>query len=443
MFDKAINNYKSALEYFSKSQDNYKRMISLYNKTGNGFLLLYMKNETMRNKATIDSVMRYHDKALLLTKTVQDSAMVIQNTGTMYIRLNKFGKAKQQLFQALKLNSDSILQNTIYLNLSVIYEAANMIDSAIYFAKLSENFLNKQKDNNYLITTYKILSKLEKTSGNDSEALEYNEKYMKCYDLMMKDLLDIHVLDLKYELDILREKDSVKHRFYIAFIICSWLVFTTVMFLCIKHIRKKNSESTNNTQESSEVKNILEEVPFERDENKKLVNLYHNTLKKYHKDIERLASNSSFNEILNQDNKNLNEIITYLESLSVPSDHKYKFTIHNLKKIAANNEKKCTSIVKYLQSLFSKSDSWEFIYDVNKLVFDEIKELYPKLTEQEYKILCLEYLDHTNSMIASVMNLSSNTIAQIKSNIRTKCETGERTNITKFIVKKIGKRKEE
>jgi tetratricopeptide (TPR) repeat protein len=172
-YQDAIDNFKSALKHFNKSQDNYKRKITVLNNIGTNFVLAYTKDKAIRNSKLIDSAMIYYNEALLSARTAQDSADVIQNTGMIYLVIKEFSNAKQQLFRALKLNSDSNSQNSIYLNISTVYEVENLIDSAIHFAELSLNFV-KQNDIRSMVANYKTLSRLEEKNGNCCKAQYYN-----------------------------------------------------------------------------------------------------------------------------------------------------------------------------------------------------------------------------------------------------------------------------
>jgi hypothetical protein len=166
------------------------------------------------------------------------------------------------------------------------------------------------------------------------------------------------------------------------------------------------------------------------------VNIYHNTFKNNHKDIEQLSSDIKLRKILSQHKESIDEIIEYLESLAI-SDQKFKKQINYLKKTVNDNETKCTNIINYLRSILYKSNTWEFIYFVHKEVFDKIKEQYNNIKEHEYKIICLEYIDYTNDMIANVINLKAHSVAQIKSKIRHDYNIGKRKDIAAFTADKL------
>jgi tetratricopeptide (TPR) repeat protein len=150
-YENAIGNFKPALEHFNKSLENHKRKMAVLNTIGNCFLL----------KKEIDSAMICYNESLRLAGTAQDSANIMHNLGIAYLSFNDTNKAKQQLFHALNLSPDSVLQNSIFLNLSKVYKEEKMTDSAIYFAKLSLQSV-KNNDDYILINIYNTLSNVER-----------------------------------------------------------------------------------------------------------------------------------------------------------------------------------------------------------------------------------------------------------------------------------------
>jgi ATP/maltotriose-dependent transcriptional regulator MalT len=315
--------------------------------------------------------------------------------------------AKQQLFQALKLNPDSTLQSLIYLNLGRVYEKENMTDSAVCFAKLSTSFLTKQNDIHALAANYKILSRLEKKNNNFHKAFDYIQQYLKYYTQIKEEhTLDIQKMETQHKLETLQRKEHSMRRLYITVILCLCLAIIFTVYFCIKSIRKKKAELAKMQTEmnvikkhvdvkSIEIKDIMANIQPKLTERTILTDLYRQILSGLYKNIEKLLSDFKKN------------VIT-LES-----------------------------VPEHLQSISYKNSSWNVIYETGKLTFDEIRKLYPELTEPEFKILCLEYLGYTNTMIASIVNLGKNTVQQNKTNIKKKLNITE-DSITSFIAKKLG-----
>jgi tetratricopeptide (TPR) repeat protein/DNA-binding CsgD family transcriptional regulator len=368
-YEEAIDFFRSALQYFSKSPDNHKRKITVLNITGNCFLI----------KEKIDSAIICYNESLQLAGTAQDSAGIIQNLGVAYSGIDELDNAKQQSFLALKLNSDSALQSLIYLNIAKVYEKQNRIDSAIYFAGLSTDFLTKQNGIHAFATNYKLLSRLERKNGNYYKALLYSNKYIEYYTKTKEEnVIDMQKIETEHKLYVLQREQ----RCYKTERLLYWgiLGILTIAILCLIYIWKKKQER--NSLEWAEMKNTLTKTQSIVYEKEKIRELYHLILE-----------------------KNRNEIEKWLLSNTM-------------------KEKKYEII-------------WEEIYDMGKLSFDKIRKLYPSLTDHEFKIVCLEYLGYTNTMIVNTVNLERNTVQQNKSNIRRKLGIEERGSIYLFLTKQL------
>jgi hypothetical protein len=318
--------------------------------------------------------------------------------------------AKQQLFQALNLNSDSTLLNLIYMNLSKVYEREQTIDSAIYFAKLSAYFSEKQNNIHILSVNYKILARLEKNNNNCTRALDYIQQHLKYYtQIKEENIFDIQKIETKYKFEALQKEKYIMRRWYTGTLLC--LCFAAIVIVCF--IRKKNAklaetqnkmnemEKSANT-ELSEIKDTLTNIMAELNEKSEFSNLTWNILQEIYKNIDVLDSDIKFIKILDNKEKQINEVVIHLKSI------------------------------------FYKNYKWDAIYNAKKSVFAQIKNLYPELTEMEFKIVCLEYLDYSNSMIASIIGLNDkHTVSRNKSHIREKLRIENRGNIASFINTKL------
>jgi tetratricopeptide (TPR) repeat protein len=378
----AINNFKSALEYFGKSKENYKRVITVLNKLGNSFLIANEK----------DSAMACYNKAFQYAKIAQDSADIMHNRGVTYLMLNELDNAKQQLFQSLKLNSDSTLQSLIYLNLSKIYEKEKLLDSVVYFVGLSSKF----SKNHILLNNYMILSKIEREKYNYKDALNYYQQYTDCLIRINNETpkYNIQEIEQKYQLETrLNKKDELIIKLIVSGIMTlfvNWIIFSIFLY-------RKNNRSVIIKQKITELQTELQ--------------------------------------------TKLSDIDTKEKSL-------YRFIHRNIKKIVlfdhymelVNDEIDKEAIVTIMTSLNLKKDNTDIYADINILydkIFDDIKDKYPKLTEQELKIICLTYVEFDNLAIAETMNLNVHVIERNKSYIRKKLKIKHRRNIKTFILEKI------
>jgi tetratricopeptide (TPR) repeat protein len=362
--------------------------MTVLNNTGNCFLVASKK----------DSAMAYYGKALRSAKIAQDSAGIMQNLGAAYLAINKPDIAKQYLLQALKLNPDSTSRGLVYLNLSRVYAEANMTDSAMHFAGLAAVVLKKQNNIHSLAANYKILSRLEEKNGNHKKALDYYKKYLNNHaQIQSESVFDIQGMETKRELEALRSR-QLSHTGIIA---CFCFVSLVFVFVYTMHIRRKNRKWEQLNLTILKLKDMLAKTQLEMNEKMKFKNLYCNILREIYKDVEQLSSDNIFHKIVNRNKETENDV------------------------------------TQYLRTILYKNNTWEIIYNTEKSLFDKIKQLYPKLTEPEFKIVCLDCMDYTNTMIANITELKPNTVQQHKSSIRNKLNMEAAGDIGSFILKQI------
>jgi tetratricopeptide (TPR) repeat protein/DNA-binding CsgD family transcriptional regulator len=482
-YENAIGNFKLALEHFNKSQENHKRKMAVLNIIGNCFLL----------KKEIDSAMICYNESLRLAKTAQDSANVIHNLGMAYLWIHELNNAKQQLFLALNLNSDSVMQSSIYLSISKIYENRN-IDSAIYFAKLSESLSTIRNDIYALSANYKKLSQLEEKNGNYRKALYYNHKYIAhLIKIKNENVPDIQGIEIKHELYLLQNKPS----YYGITILCLCLAGIFYIFI-LRHIYRKKyaniqanmtakekladrkldeanrkitemENSTGKMQFSMTAKEKLADRKLD-EANRKIIELENSTGKmqssmtakeklanrkldeanrkiaELENSIGKMQSSMAEREkLINMEQDESNRIIIELKNnmekiLSKLNKNEELMVLYHtilgnicnsinkllhdtdLKRMVNNdkNNNRFKDIVIYLQAMLNKANTWDIVYNTGKSTFDEIKKMYPQLTDREFKITCLAFLGYTNTMIANVLNLKENTVLHDKSIIRSK-----------------------
>jgi hypothetical protein len=339
-----------------------------------------------------------------------------------YLQINELNNAKQQLFLALNLNSDPVTQSSIYLNMSRIYTNKN-IDSAVYFAKLSESTSTIRKDIHVLSANYQILSQLEEKKGNHREALYYNRQYTACSNrIKNENVLNIQEIETKHELYRLQNKPS----YYGVIILCSCLVCVFCVFcvFILGHIyRKKYATMQTSTDEANrkiaelenstgkmhliiiELKNNIEKILSKLNENEELMVLYYTILGNIYNSINKLSFDIDFKRMVNND----------------------------------KNNNRGKDIVTYLQTMLNKVNTWDIVYTTGKSTFDEIQKMYPLLTDREFKITCLAFLGYTNTTIANALNLKDNTVQHDRSIIRNKLGIEPKGDIPSIIRKQLKK----
>jgi tetratricopeptide (TPR) repeat protein len=421
----AVERFSEALTHFDSTQYNRKRKLGILNNMGNSF---FFDNNR-------DSAMICYNKAFLLAESAQDSAYIMHNTGAAYSKVGEFDKAKQRLLSALSLNSDSILTGIIYLSLSDIHLKEKSTDSAAYFAELSLNFLENRDDKTdirFILKMYGRLVELDEYNKNYDKALNYSKLFIKYLRKKNKNIPDIRNVELEHELATLKNKTKVICQWYMVVVFCLCFIMTEIVCFFIKHIRKKKLKL-------SKLNDMIAEVRNETDKQKKLFNrqssIKSNMLADAHSAIEKQKSileETQLNLIETEEIKDLfrkvlNDIYKDIYRLSTDP---VLFNMLNRNKRSTSDE-----IVKYLQNVLHKHNTWEYIYDQEKSIFGEIKKLCPDFTNTEYKIVCLEYIGYSTFIEAKIINIGEHSVAQNKTNIRKKLNI--HGQIGPFIVEKL------
>jgi hypothetical protein len=342
--------------------------------------------------------------------------------------------AKQQLFQALKLNPDSTLQSLIYLNLGRVYEKENMTDSAICFAKLSLRFV---KNNNYtLANIYNILLNIEKERNNYKDAYKYHKYYTNCIMQINNEMYKYNMpeTEARYKLNEVRNR-LLSYKLYggiaTVFLCLAAGIIASIYIKRnhrIKRELKKIQSGMNEMEKSAEIKltNLIKELSAMKD-----------ILKKTQSEKEELEESTAV--ILEKLNKKLNETGKRSAKTQIKlkeRDVYLKILIEVYDVIESATGTDFKNFTNYFKSrVVNKYHKWDDIYKVEKPVFDKVKNLFPQLSDTEYKIACLDYLGYSNCMISIILDKRS--ITQTKTKIRAKINVEPEGNIGKFITKKI------
>jgi ATP/maltotriose-dependent transcriptional regulator MalT len=421
-FDKAIERFKLSLKYFGQSpdkQDSYRTETAVFNILGNSFLL--------KNPSYMDSAMVYYDKALQLAEVNKDTALqaaVRQNSSVSYLLINRKYQAKQQLFQAIELNSD--LQDKIYLNLGRVYEQEGITDSALYFVKLSLELLEKKNDIPALSSIYRLLSKLEEQVGNYKKALEYRKKYEKYMTQVWNERKqhNIQEIEKKYNFELLRnEKDKlyIEKQFYIIVLLCLTLIAGIILYYMEWRNRRNQTLLRTKDEDLEKIKaNLLSEIA-------KISGLE-----------EKLQESLN----LNDDTKGKEKTFRSLTLKTMKKDVSLGYC-----KDFADNKITKDEFIKRIKKVLDnyKTNMWNTVYeDLNKFynnVFDNIRNQYPSLTNEEFKVACLIYAGFGNEEIIQILQLNDkHAIHQKRTDIRRKLKISFRGDIKQFLHEKVNKK---
>jgi len=388
LFDEAILHLKEGASNFSQTEGKSKNQIVIYNYIGNSFLL----------KQLPDSAFFYYNKGLFIARQHNDSVnqqYIVQNMGIAFLKLGNLKQAKESLKKAFVLSSNELQKAQVYFNLADIYYRESLKDSALFY--LNHSLRMASNNAPMLANIYRLLSKIEESAGNYSQAMSYNELYTKYLANILEEKKDFTILDIqkKYNFELLSNANSKllieRQRIFIGFIL-----FVATAFFVFYRNRVKNHEAML----------IAEQQIFQL---KEMVN-------------RKFGSNAKNNEL----RKNLFRQLDIVKKISLIESY-----LKNDEKVKGKEVLKKVNEIIYGQD----DNNWSmFIEMVNVLYdnyLDRLRNSFPDLSESELLICCLSKIGLNNIEISLLIKTSQNAVQKRKSVIRQKTDMKEQENFVK------------
>ncbi|GHT13771.1 hypothetical protein FACS189432_02860 [Bacteroidia bacterium] len=401
LFDNAIEKFKSALSCYSKFPEKYKRISQTFNIIANSFFI---------NKQR-DSAFVYYDKALQVAKKhndIEEQITILQNTGAAYKEINNLQLAKENLLTAKAMITDK--ENAfVFFNLAQVYNDLNIKDSAEYYINTALPLFSEDKNKSSLAGVYGLLSRMEEKNKNLEKALDYQRKYTKQISAIFGERKDENIAEIQKKFDfepIQNEKNKLLVQRQWIFLIISVLFFAIVsisFYLYRKYYQDKTERLKLQIHLSALEQNNLELQELTNSLNKK----------------ESISKALLFENL---------EIFKRANSMEYDLEIKKTEAVSHIEHVRRIKE-----------ILYGKQDyDWDTLYRVLDNVyhnrFSEIRQEYPCLTEEEFKIVCLTCSDFDNIKITYILGrrISEHTVQQRKSQIRHKLGIENRGDMKVF-----------
>jgi tetratricopeptide (TPR) repeat protein len=392
-YDEAIDKFKQARQYFSRSAGNYKREIQTFNIIGNSYFI----------KEQRDSAFIYFNSALHAAEIHRDTIQqmtVRQNLGVAYRATGNFSLAKEYLLSALAFKSDEELEASIYLNLAQVYNELNLKDSVAYYTHTALLFFEKKNKASSLSNVYRLLASMAEKHEDYKQALEYHRKYSKYLASIVSESRNhnIQEVEKKYHFELLQNE---KNRLLIEkqWILITLMILFFVTGMIFIYFSRRNMRQRIILVEAEQKICALQQLANDYDEKE-------NTVMKL-----------------------------ILEEFEI-----YKKAI-SMKQIMSLGKKETISRKEFFQKINEifygqKEYDWDKLFRILNVIYNnrfiEIKEQYSELTDEEFQITCLSCCDFDNAQIGSYLNKAENTVKQKKTEIRHKLGMNERENFTLF-----------
>ena len=388
LFDEAIMHLKEGATNFSQTEGKNKNQIVIYNYIGNSFLL----------KQLPDSAFFYYNKGLFIARQHNDSVnqqYIVQNMGIAFLKLGNLKQAKESLKKAIVLSSNELQKAQVYFNLADIYYRESSKDSAVFY--LNHSLRMASNNSPMLANIYRLLSKIEESSGNYSQAMSYNELYTKYLAKVLEEKEDFSILDIqkKYNFELLSNANS-KLLIERQWGIILFILFVSTAFFAFYRNRVKNHEAML----------IAEQQIFQL---KEMVN-------------RKFGSNVKNNEL----RKSLFRQLDIVKKISLIESY-----LKNDEKVKGKEVLKKVNDIIYGQN----DNNWSMFNEMVNVLYDNyldrLKNSFPDLSETELLICCLSKIGLNNIEISLLIKTSQNAVQKRKSVIRQKTDMKEQESFVR------------
>lgn len=126
-----------------------------------------------------DSALVYLEYSLAIDIANNDSNYIASDYnffGTCYNKLKLYDQAKEELFKALRYKPDPITKANTFYNIAMSNLKLLELDSAIYYAKLSQDLYTAYNNEYSLIRVYSLIGVIWQGAQEYSNAILYHEK---------------------------------------------------------------------------------------------------------------------------------------------------------------------------------------------------------------------------------------------------------------------------
>jgi len=394
-FQKAIENYRKALDLIRQHKISSYDKSSLYTNLGIAFRYLqqydssyyYQRlalDESLKKKDLQTGVSNYHNLAKLFMELKQKDSVEYYLNKAIRLAESKFPDNLSALLSS---------QGKWYYKTGEYDKAAQVLKKALQLGYENHNMNDKEYALYYLYKTHQAMKKYP-------EAIQYLEDLVDVQDsIKMEDaLVKINRLEEKYEnekkririeqLEKIRKLDK-RIKYLLGFIIFSILVAGGVVIYQLRQRQKRNQAEKQRIEEDLRLK------------------------------TKQLTSQAL---MMMQKNTLLNDI---LQALS------------ELKNINTATKKEITELKRKLKRSMHSEDDWELFKQyfemVNKDFFDNLLKINDKLTSSELKLAALIKLKFNIKDSATLLNISPDSVKSARYTIRKKLGLKRGDNLYEFL----------
>lgn len=388
--NQALPKYHKALGYFLQA-NNHKNIAITYLSLGSAFFV----------EDKVDSSFYYSFKAQEVADRCNDKVLVSEVKETislLYANLKKYKQAKIYLLECLP-NIAEDKKTIIYAKLANVLTLELKTDSAEWYLHESVKSLKDEKDNAMLANIYESWSLLNERNGDHKNALEQYKKYTNCIINIIGDNKAVALLDIqkKYKFEQLKNENITLALQKQRILLYSSLGIILLLAGALFYYRKYTLSKRHELEAEQKIYHLLNMAKNYSEKE----TTFRNTLLEQ---FEILKKTASLENHIRQDDGNRSKLLL----------------------------RKFNEIV-YGQDTLNWERLYKVMNDLHDGFFDRLRERFPHLDEDEFRICCLTYTQFSSSEIAIIMGLSVNTIQMKRSSIRKKLQIPSKGNIPHFL----------
>lgn len=376
-YDKALEVYKDA--YYIYKQYNSKNILYPLR----GMASIYAIQEQF------EKALKYYQTALTIASSTNDStwqSILFCDISRIYDNENLYEAAYSYIVRSIQYAPRSSDLSAMYFWKGEILHNLNQLDSAFYYINLAK----KSSDLNTQASAYQALYEIKKEQGELNDAILYNDTSLILYD-SIQDLnhsAEISHILKQHATETLQQAEVIKRQKHAAFLIVTTLLLIaciTFIFLYKDNKRKKvyikiQCELRNNQIEKDElkeqIKTLIDSNTYIAERNKELKK---EELKQQQVELWRRTL----------------QICTRLFHTSTSYKKLHAIETAKFKKEKEEKQKEINSIQKEINEVFIEA-------------IQDLREQYPKLTQEDLFYCILQYLRLSTSTIKFCMRVESN-----------------------------------
>ena len=441
----------------SKALDYELKALKIYEeiKDKEGVFKCYVNlGNTYSNQGNYIKAIEFCNHALKMSEELQDErimTIILNNIGDNYVNLGEYSRSLKYFNTALKLNQkndDKI--NKVYLlnNIANIYLKLKRYNEALEYALESSKSAKELKQLVIENDGYRILKEIYKLKGNSNKALEYADLYKITSDSLYNSGKSKQILEIqnKYETEkkdkaiLLLNKNNesntgkigkqkvIMRYMYGGFIVLVILIILIFRNMKIKNRNKKLIEKLHQ-QEKFQIKSELEVKEAELERNKTELELN----KAY------LERNKAEMELKNKDlelkNKNLEHF-----ALRIVDKNEFIENIEKEVDALEGSEKDKKQLLNITNTIRQKIAHERNVFDIENKInksysefFVKLNNKHPDLTKTENKICSLMLLNFDNKQIATLLNITTDSLRKDRYRLRKKLNLNPEDNTANYL----------